>query len=133
MCAELAWPTRPVLRVSAGASCITSPLVIRFNTHTRPHHDFVVLDPYRCPTDAFEAGAGSATGAEAPEAALVAQLITPAQPCHVLQFDSSVLGGTFDHLHCAHKVLLTMAAFLAQRRVVCGVTGLPALAHIIAK
>ncbi|OZJ01749.1 hypothetical protein BZG36_05242, partial [Bifiguratus adelaidae] len=37
-------------------------------------------------------------------------------------FDTVVVGGTFDHLHSGHKILLTMTAWLAKRRVICGVT-----------
>ncbi|KAF9174483.1 hypothetical protein BGX21_007368 [Mortierella sp. AD011] len=33
-----------------------------------------------------------------------------------------VLGGTFDHLHAGHKILLSMTAWIASHRVVCGVT-----------
>jgi pantetheine-phosphate adenylyltransferase len=33
------------------------------------------------------------------------------------------LGGTFDHLHSGHKILLTMACWLAQRRTIVGITG----------
>lgn len=33
------------------------------------------------------------------------------------------LGGTFDHLHSGHKILLTMACWLAERRTIVGVTG----------
>lgn len=33
------------------------------------------------------------------------------------------LGGTFDHLHSGHKILLTMACWLARRRIIVGVTG----------
>ncbi|KAG0142619.1 hypothetical protein CROQUDRAFT_50056 [Cronartium quercuum f. sp. fusiforme G11] len=32
------------------------------------------------------------------------------------------LGGTFDHLHAGHKILLTMAAWLANKRVIVGIT-----------
>ena len=67
--------------------------------------------------------ARAADVAEPEDPVLTAHLISPSQPCHVFQYDSSVLGGTFDHLHCAHKILLTMATFLARRRVVCGITG----------
>ena len=33
------------------------------------------------------------------------------------------LGGTFDHLHAGHKILLSMAASIATRRIIVGVTG----------
>lgn len=33
------------------------------------------------------------------------------------------LGGTFDHLHPGHRLLLTIAALAASERVVCGVAG----------
>ncbi|KAK7207322.1 hypothetical protein BZA70DRAFT_286685 [Myxozyma melibiosi] len=36
------------------------------------------------------------------------------------------LGGTFDHLHDGHRILLTMAGFLASEKLIVGVTG-PAL------
>ncbi|KAG0047980.1 hypothetical protein BGZ83_007069 [Gryganskiella cystojenkinii] len=38
------------------------------------------------------------------------------------EFKDVVLGGTFDHLHAGHKILLSMTAWIASRRVVCGVT-----------
>ena len=33
------------------------------------------------------------------------------------------LGGTFDHLHAGHKILLSMAAWIAARKIIVGVTG----------
>lgn len=33
------------------------------------------------------------------------------------------LGGTFDHLHAGHKILLSVAAWLATDKVIVGVTG----------
>lgn len=33
------------------------------------------------------------------------------------------LGGTFDHLHAGHKILLSMAAWIADEKVIVGVTG----------
>lgn len=33
------------------------------------------------------------------------------------------VGGTFDHLHAGHKILLTMTAWVTGKRLVCGVTG----------
>ncbi|KAI7878156.1 Nucleotidylyl transferase [Lichtheimia hyalospora FSU 10163] len=37
-------------------------------------------------------------------------------------FDRVAVGGTFDHLHAGHKILLTMTALLANKSVVVGVT-----------
>ncbi|KJE95432.1 hypothetical protein CAOG_005887 [Capsaspora owczarzaki ATCC 30864] len=36
--------------------------------------------------------------------------------------DDVCLGGTFDHMHNGHRILLTVAVLLARRRLVCGVT-----------
>lgn len=33
------------------------------------------------------------------------------------------LGGTFDHLHAGHKILLSMAAWIAGDKIIIGVTG----------
>jgi len=33
------------------------------------------------------------------------------------------LGGTFDHLHAGHKILLSMAAWIADTKIIVGVTG----------
>lgn len=38
-------------------------------------------------------------------------------------FDHVVLGGTFDHLHGGHKVLLSLCAVLARKTLAVGVTG----------
>lgn len=32
-------------------------------------------------------------------------------------------GGTFDHLHAGHKILLSMAAWIAKAKLIVGVTG----------
>jgi len=39
------------------------------------------------------------------------------------------MGGTFDHLHAGHKVLLTVSAVLASESVVCGLADGPLLAN----
>ncbi|KAI9098277.1 hypothetical protein DFS34DRAFT_659117 [Phlyctochytrium arcticum] len=39
-------------------------------------------------------------------------------------YDHVAMGGTFDHLHGGHKILLTMAAWLTRQRLICGVTDL---------
>ena len=48
-------------------------------------------------------------------------------PCQDLGFPSSypvvALGGTFDHLHAGHKILLSMAAWIAHEKIIVGVTG----------
>lgn len=36
---------------------------------------------------------------------------------------TSAVGGTFDHLHDGHKILLLLAVFVALKRVIVGVTG----------
>lgn len=38
-------------------------------------------------------------------------------------YDIVALGGTFDHLHSGHRILLTMAAWLASERLIVGITG----------
>lgn len=38
-------------------------------------------------------------------------------------FDVVALGGTFDHLHSGHKILLTMAASITARKLIVGVSG----------
>ncbi|CAB4390182.1 unnamed protein product [Rhizophagus irregularis] len=37
-------------------------------------------------------------------------------------FDHVAVGGTFDHLHAGHKILLTMTAWITGKRLICGVT-----------
>src|SRR6266702_1591698 len=39
------------------------------------------------------------------------------------------LGGTFDHLHAGHKILLSMAAWIADEKVIIGVTGTSYILH----
>ncbi|CAI2188839.1 18923_t:CDS:2 [Funneliformis geosporum] len=46
----------------------------------------------------------------------------PLQPSNPKTFDHVAVGGTFDHLHSGHKVLLTMTAWITGKRLICGVT-----------
>ncbi|CEP13404.1 hypothetical protein [Parasitella parasitica] len=43
-------------------------------------------------------------------------------PIEPLIFNRVAVGGTFDHLHAGHKILLTMTALLAKQSMVVGVT-----------
>lgn len=38
------------------------------------------------------------------------------------KYDVSALGGTFDHIHDGHKILLTVSAFLTSSRLIIGLT-----------
>ncbi|KAF9306311.1 hypothetical protein BGZ74_006665 [Mortierella antarctica] len=38
------------------------------------------------------------------------------------QYSDVALGGTFDHLHAGHKILLSMTAWVTSHRIVCGVS-----------
>ncbi|KAG0175487.1 hypothetical protein DFQ28_000091 [Apophysomyces sp. BC1034] len=51
-----------------------------------------------------------------------AQPETPIINNHWKSFNHVAIGGTFDHIHAGHKILLTMAALLATTRLVVGVT-----------
>lgn len=35
----------------------------------------------------------------------------------------SAMGGTFDHLHAGHKILLSMAAWITSEKLIIGMTG----------
>jgi pantetheine-phosphate adenylyltransferase len=39
------------------------------------------------------------------------------------RYGVAAMGGTFDHLHAGHKVLLSMAAWIAEEKLIVGVTG----------
>ncbi|CCK72390.1 putative pantetheine-phosphate adenylyltransferase KNAG_0K00220 [Huiozyma naganishii CBS 8797] len=39
------------------------------------------------------------------------------------KYDVTALGGTFDHIHDGHKILLTVAAFITSSRLIIGLTG----------
>ncbi|CCE61630.1 hypothetical protein TPHA_0A05560 [Tetrapisispora phaffii CBS 4417] len=45
------------------------------------------------------------------------------------QYSVSALGGTFDHLHDGHKILLTVASFLTEHRLIVGITDKELLAN----
>lgn len=47
------------------------------------------------------------------------------------RYNSVVLGGTFDRLHIAHKILLSEAALKARNRLVVGVTDVNMIASMI--
>ena len=38
-------------------------------------------------------------------------------------YSVAAMGGTFDHLHAGHKTLLSMAAWIAEEKLIVGVTG----------
>lgn len=62
-----------------------------------------------------------------PQILLTAEVETESEmsisrPAEARQYEVVALGGTFDHLHAGHKILLTMAAWLAQKRLLVGIT-----------
>ncbi|WEJ95996.1 phosphopantetheine adenylyltransferase [Yamadazyma tenuis] len=46
----------------------------------------------------------------------------PSEGSSVGKFDIVAVGGTFDHLHDGHKILLSSAVFLAKNKVIVGIT-----------
>lgn len=44
-------------------------------------------------------------------------------PSRLKQFDCVAVGGTWDHMHPGHRLMLTMAAIIAKTKVIIGVTG----------
>lgn len=53
----------------------------------------------------------------------LAATTTPTNPDAPSLFPVVALGGTFDHLHAGHKILLSMAAWIASEKLIVGVTG----------
>lgn len=37
-------------------------------------------------------------------------------------YESIAVGGTFDHLHSGHKLMLSLAALLSRDKILCGIT-----------
>jgi pantetheine-phosphate adenylyltransferase len=37
----------------------------------------------------------------------------------------TAMGGTFDHLHAGHKILLSMSAWITSEKLIVGMTGMP--------
>jgi hypothetical protein len=50
--------------------------------------------------------------------------VTPSCDTSPPSYPVVALGGTFDHLHAGHKILLSMAAWIASTKVIIGVTGM---------
>ena len=50
-------------------------------------------------------------------------ILKPPHPDAPSQFRVVILGGTFDHLHAGHKILLSMAGLIASEKIIVGVTG----------
>ncbi|KAI9030403.1 hypothetical protein DFJ74DRAFT_656470 [Hyaloraphidium curvatum] len=75
--------------------------------HSLKPYPFHVLDIPRPPP---EAASGASHEAPAAEESRVAT-----------SYDHVVLGGTFDHLHSGHKILLAMSAWLATKSVTVGI------------
>ncbi|KAG7092618.1 hypothetical protein E1B28_008961 [Marasmius oreades] len=46
----------------------------------------------------------------------------PTNPDTPSMFPVTALGGTFDHLHSGHKILLSMGAFITSRKIIVGIT-----------
>jgi hypothetical protein len=81
-----------------------APLAIHFHSPQAPMSTFA-SQPSHEALDQILSTSGAHTG-------------TPL-PVH----DALCLGGTFDHMHCGHNLLITMSAILARTRIVCGVAG----------
>lgn len=70
-----------------------------------------------------DAPAGSLGRLGKPETPVVSQEQQEEAEEQQQQLGTVALGGTFDHLHPGHQILLTMACWLATRRVIVGITG----------
>ena len=53
----------------------------------------------------------------------VLPVLAPVDPSLPPLYPVVALGGTFDHLHAGHKILLSMGAWIAKEKLIIGVTG----------
>lgn len=60
------------------------------------------------------------TGSESGTPFLESPVIEDSQPS---TYPVVALGGTFDHLHAGHKILVSMGAWIAEEKLIVGVTG----------
>ena len=72
------------------------------------------------PTQTDIAAAGQRSLSPLPPDFYVAE--SPPSSLFVGEHQTICLGGTFDHFHAGHKILLTVAALWSRERVMCGVT-----------
>ncbi|TPX59924.1 hypothetical protein PhCBS80983_g02118 [Powellomyces hirtus] len=76
------------------------------------HLHFIPIEEEESPS------ASADTGASAEPSTTTGTLSSATRP---LAYDNVAMGGTFDHLHAGHKILLTAAAWLTGKRLICGV------------
>lgn len=115
---------------------LKNPIQCILVDHPRPNHPFLrdfVASGLHLDDDRAEWNTSGYTSHSTPVYSVLDELDHVVSPPDerrsnsISKSDATVIGGTFDRIHCGHKVLLSEAILLAKKKVVIGVSDGPLL------